>query len=203
MKKDSHTDIEIINGIKNQNSDILLFVYRKNYRAVRYYIEKNSGSDKDAEDVFQDAMILLYNKIREENLELKCSVHTYLFSVVKLLWLGQLKRREIRKTETDDCDTFISENTGILESILQTERKAIFLKHFNELTNDCQRIIAYFLKGFSISEITKVMGYSSEQHTKNRRLRCKKSLLEKIVQNPHYKELANGTIGNDYQVPRW
>jgi RNA polymerase sigma factor (sigma-70 family) len=203
MKKDTYTDSEIINGIYNQNSSILLFVYHKNYKSVRHFIEKNGGADKDAEDLFQDAMILLYNKIREEKLELKCSLHTYLFSVVKLLWLKQIKRQEVRKTVIDECDSFISDNEGILDSILQTERKALFLKHFNELTEDCQKIITYFLKGFSISEITKVMGFSSEQHTKNRRFRCKKSLIENILQNPHYKELANGTIGENNQVPRW
>ena len=203
MKKDTHTDIEIITGIQNQNSNVVLFVYQKNFKSVKYYVEKNSGTDKDAEDVFQDAMILLFNKIQEGNLELKCSVHTYLFSIVKILWLSQLKRREIRKTSSEDCDSFISENENILDTILQTERKTLFIKHFNELTEDCQKIIKYFLKGISISEITNLMGFSSEQHTKNRRFRCKKSLIEKILQNPHYKELTNGTVGENYQIPRW
>lgn len=203
MKKDTYTDEEILNGIQIQKRSILNFVYQINFRSVKYFVEKNGGTDKDAEDVFQDAMIHLYDKVRNGELQLKCSVHTYLFSVSRILWLGQLKRQEVRKTVTDECDSFISENDGILESLLRTERKALFIRHFNELTEDCQKIIKYFLKGFTISEITKAMGFSSEQHTKNRRFRCKKSLIERIIQNPHYKELANGTIGENYQVPRW
>lgn len=203
MKKDAYTDGEILKGIQNQDGDILLFVYQKSYRSVKYYVEKNGGTVKDAEDLFHDALINLYDRLREGNFESKSSPHTYLFSIVKLLWLNQLRTREKRKTMPDECDNFISENEGILDSILQTERKAIFIKHFNELSEDCQKIIKYFLKGFTISEITKTMGFSSEQHTKNRRFRCKKSLIERIIQNPHYKELANGTIGENYQVPRW
>lgn len=203
MKKNTYTDDEIMNGIYSQESNILLFMYRKNFRSVKYYIEKNGGVEKDAEDLFQDAMILIYSKIREGKLELKCSIHTYLFSVVKIMWLSQLRKQESRKTNIDECDSFISDNEGILEAIIKTERKAIFLRHFEDLSADCKKIITYFLKGFSISEITNVMGFSSEQHTKNRRFRCKKSLLEKITLDPHYKELANGTIGKDNQIPRW
>ena len=203
MKKDSLTDADIVSGIRNQSSSVLLFVYRKNFRSVKYYVEKNSGTDKDAEDVFQDAMLLLYTKIREESLDLKCSIHTYLFSIVKLLWISQLKKRDVRKTASEECDSFISDNEDVVDSIIQTERKSLFIKHYNELTEDCKKIIKYFLKGFSISEITKIMGFSTEQHTKNRRFRCKTSLIEKILQNPHYKELTNGTVGKDIQIPRW
>ncbi|HEY4784877.1 MAG TPA: sigma-70 family RNA polymerase sigma factor [Bacteroidales bacterium] len=203
MKTGTYNDIEILRGIQLQDSKVLLFVYHKNFRSVLYFIKKNRGTDKDAEDVFQDAMIVIYNKVSEGSLNLKCSLRTYLFSVAKILWLKELGLRGKNKFVIDDCDNFINENDGILEDIVDTERKSIFLKHYNELTEDCQKIIKYFLRGVSISEITKVMGYSSEQHTKNRRFRCKKTLIEKILQNPHYKELANGTIGENYQIPRW
>jgi RNA polymerase sigma factor, sigma-70 family len=203
MKTGTYNDTEILRGIQLQDSKVLLFVYHKNFRSVLYFIKKNRGTDKDAEDVFQDAMIVIYNKVSEGSLNLKCSLRTYLFSVAKILWLKELGLRGKNKVVIDDCDNFINENDGILEDIVDTERKSIFLKHYNELTEDCQKIIKYFLRGVSISEITKVMGYSSEQHTKNRRFRCKKTLIEKILQNPHYKELANGTIGENYQIPRW
>ncbi len=203
MKKSSYTDEEIIKGIQSQNNDVLLYVYRKNLRSVRYYIEKNSGSTKDAEDIFQDALVLMYHKIREGTLELTSSFHTYLFSIVKLHWLKQLNQRERRKTDYEECDKFVNDNEGLLEDLIQAERKAVFIRHFNELTTDCQKIIKLFLKGLMISEITKLMGFNSEQHTKNRRFRCKKVLIEKILQDPYFKELTNERFGKDYQIPRW
>jgi RNA polymerase sigma factor (sigma-70 family) len=203
MKKGTYTDEEIIKGIQSQNNDVLLFIYRKNLRSVRYYIEKNNGTTKDAEDVFQDALVLLYHKIREGTLVLTSSFHTYLFSVVKLHWLKHLNQRERRKTDFEECDKFITQNDGLLEDLIKAERKAVFLKHFNELTPDCQKVIKLFLKGLTISEITKLMGFNSEQHTKNRRFRCKKVLIEKILQDPYFKELTNERFGKDYQIFRW
>jgi DNA-directed RNA polymerase specialized sigma24 family protein len=123
--------------------------------------------------------------------------------VVKLFWLKHLDQRDRRKTDNKECDQFINQNEGLLEDIINAERRSIFIKHFNGLNPDCQKIIKLFLKGLMISEITKIMGFSSEQHTKNRRFRCKKVLIEKILQDPYFKELTNERFGKDYQIPRW
>jgi RNA polymerase sigma factor (sigma-70 family) len=203
MKKDSYTDQEIIIGIQRQNNTALLFLYQKNFRAVLHYIEQNRGNYKDAEDIFQEAMVFLHNKIIDRNLELTCSIHTYLFSVTKILWLRNLNRNSKIITENLDCDNFISSDEDMMETMMYNERKTIFLKHFYELTGDCRKIIRLFLMGVSISEITATMGYKSEQHTKNRRFRCKKNLIEKIQQNPYFKKMTNGTVRENNQIPRW
>ena len=43
-----------------------------------------------------------------------------------------------------------------------------------------KKVLRYFIEGMSIAEITRKMGYKSEQHTKNRRYRCKLSLIKQI-----------------------
>jgi RNA polymerase sigma factor (sigma-70 family) len=203
MGKENYTDQEIIDGIKRQDSDVLLFIYKKNFRSVKHYIENNNGNEKDAEDVFQDVLIILFDKIRHKTLNLQCSFHTYLFSVLKYTWLRQLMYRDQKKFTNENCDDLSSENIGLVDDIINSERRKIFLQHFNEISQDCQKIIRLILKGYSITEITKVMGYLSEQHTKNRRFRCKKNLIERILKNPNYKELTNERTGEDYSVPRW
>ncbi len=203
MKKDSYSDEEILDGMKRQDSDIMLFIYRKNFRSVKHYIESNSGNTKDAEDAFQDALILMFDKIRHNTLNLQCSFSTYLFSIVKNLWLRQLTHKNKSKISDVDCDTIATEAPEILDDLINAERRKIFLQHFNEISTDCQKIIRLVIRGHSITEITQVMGYTSEQHTKNRRFRCKKSLIERILKNPNYKELTNEKRGDDYSLPRW
>jgi RNA polymerase sigma factor (sigma-70 family) len=203
MKIRSYTDEEVFSGIHRQDDKVLLFIYRKDFESVKHFIEMNSGTGQDAQDIFQDAMILVYSKVKSGELVLQCSFSTYLFSVVKILWLKQLEKAKRKNTFTEECDDFADHHEGILEEIHQAERKSLIVRYFNELSDDCKRIIRLFMKELSISEITKVMGYSSEQHTKNRRFRCKKSLYERIIQNPHYKEFTNGRVGNDNEIPRW
>lgn len=198
-----YTDQEILKGINTQNSAILTYLYQQNFRSVKKYIEDNSGSETDAEDVFQDALVVVYERIRKGDLILTCGFGTFLFAIAKTQWLGILRQRKRRNVVTDDCDNILNNDTDIYEDLIQAEKKKLFITHFNELTEDCKKIIQLFIKEFSIAEITKMMNFSSEQHTKNRRLRCKNALITKITNNPRFKELSNGTIGKNNEIPRW
>ncbi len=198
-----YTDQEIIKGLNSQSSAVLTYIYQQNFRSVKKYIEDNSGSETDAEDVFQDALVLVYERIRKGNLILTCSFSTFLFAVAKTQWLSVLRQRKRKNVVTDECDNIFNEDAGIHDELVQAEKKKLFIAHFNELTEDCKKIIKLFIKEYSITEITRIMNFSSEQHTKNRRLRCKNALINKITNNPRFKELSNGTVRKDNEIPRW
>ena len=114
MKTGTYSEPEILKGMQYQDDKILLYMYHNNFRSVKHYIENNSGTNQDAEDIFQEAMILIYTKVREGNLELKCSVHTYLYSIARILWLKQLDLIKKRNFALEESDSFISENQDIL-----------------------------------------------------------------------------------------
>jgi len=182
---------------------VLLFIYRKCYRPVRHLVIVNSGSEEDAQDIFQESLIILYKKLKYNNLKLRCSINTFLFSIARLLWLKELKLRDGKFDDSRDCDTYKDEESDIIEIYEQNERLSFYRKIFEQLSNDCKKVLMMFMKSYSVSEITKIMGYNSEQHTKNRRYRCKKSLINKILQNPKYYELKNEVYDIDREIPRW
>lgn len=203
MKKDKYTDQDIIQGIAHQDKDVLLFIYKHYYRPIKKHVENHYGSENDAEDIFQDTLIVIFNKIRNKELTLTCSFGTYLFAVAKLQWLRVLRQQKTHPIEYGECDTFFNNEPEIHEDLIQAERKKLVIRHFNEISEDCKKIIQYLINGISLIEITNLMGYSSVQHTKNRRLKCKKYLITKIMSNPRFKELTNGKVGENNQIPRW
>lgn len=91
--KEVFSDQELIDGIQIHDTAVLEFMYKKNYRSVKHYIENHNGSEEDAQDVFQDAMIFLHHKVSQNELILKSSIHSYLFGVTKMLWLRGLERK--------------------------------------------------------------------------------------------------------------
>ncbi len=86
--------------------------------------------------------------------------------------------------KTDDLE--------IQDAIERKERLQFFREKFDELSEDCKQILNMFLNKIPISDITKMMGYASDQHTKNRRLRCKMSLINKIKSSEYFNELSDG-----------
>ena len=65
---------------------------QENYNMVQSLIINNSGSTDDAKDIFQEAMIVLYEKVRSGTFELNCLIKTYVYSVSRRLWLKRLQQ---------------------------------------------------------------------------------------------------------------
>ena len=54
-----YTDEAILEGIRGQQRDAVLFVYKEYFPTIKYLITSNSGTEVDAEDVFQDALVII------------------------------------------------------------------------------------------------------------------------------------------------
>jgi RNA polymerase sigma factor (sigma-70 family) len=140
----------------------------------------NSGRDEDARDLFQDVLLVLFQKVRNDSFKLTCALGTYLFSVSRILWFKELKKRKYISPVSFSPDEYADMMEDVIETAELNERLEIYRENFENLSRDCQKVLKYFIDGMSIAEITKEMGYKSEQHTKNRRYRCKQSLIRQI-----------------------
>ena len=86
---------EILDGIIKHDQDVLSYIYKKFFRIIKNYVIKNSGSEKDAQDIFQESLIVIYRQLKDGGLDLDCGFKTYLYSICRLQWLKQLKKRKI------------------------------------------------------------------------------------------------------------
>jgi RNA polymerase sigma factor (sigma-70 family) len=187
---ESYTDVQLVAGIKTKNNAIFKYIIKLNFRAIKQYVLLNSGSSSDANDIFQEALIILYRKVKEDSFELTSSLSTFLYSIAKLLWLKELSKRTKNASITEELDYIVDDNESISEQIHRNERLKLYRQKYDELSDDCKKILQMFLMKITISEITKIMGYSSEQHTRNRRYRCKESLIKRIRDSKTYNELG-------------
>lgn len=196
-------DEEIVSGLKENNESIIRYVYKTNLNVVRQMVRMNLGTDEEADDIFQEALMVVFRKINTEGFKLTSSFGTFFFSIARNLWLIELRKKSKKESINENADTIIYDESDIEAEHKEEAKQGLIWKHFKEITQDCQKIILLFIKGHSIAEVTKIMNYSSEQHTKNRRLRCKNSLITKIETDPKFKELKNDKQRNTYQVSRW
>ena len=102
-----YSDEQILRGILRHDNLILQFIYKQFYYKVNYFIKKNQGSEEDANDLFQEAIIVIYRKLKENDLIFeKSSFQGYLFSVCRFLWLKQLEKRRIEREKINDTLPF-------------------------------------------------------------------------------------------------
>lgn len=94
----AYSDEQILKGILRHDNLILQYIYKQYYYNINYFIRKNQGSEDDASDIFQEAIIIIYRKIKENDLVFeKSSFKGYLFSVCRFLWLKQLEKDGLRR----------------------------------------------------------------------------------------------------------
>ncbi len=192
-----YSDQELLEGIIDGDPQVLKLIYTENFPGIRHYVFLNSGNEDDAKDIFQESLILLYNKIKSPDFILSSSLETYLYSICRFVWLKELSSRKKYVIIENEDLSIISDEKEIIEILERNERLSLYREKYKELSDDCKRVLKMFLNNIPTKEITQAMGYRSDQHTKNRRFRCKKSLINKIQECDKFKELGNGKTKTD------
>ncbi|MBN8787361.1 MAG: sigma-70 family RNA polymerase sigma factor, partial [Terrimonas sp.] len=83
---------ELIKGLALNEKGAIETIYKDNFAVIQHLIINNNGSEDDAKDIFQEAVIVLYEKAKSGVFELNCQIKTYLYSVSKRLWLKRLQK---------------------------------------------------------------------------------------------------------------
>ena len=188
-----YSNNKIIHGILQNNNSILQYIYNEYYPGINLYILKNNGIEEDANDVFQEGLIILYRKIKKNQFFLKCSFGTYLFSICKLLWLKHLRQRKTRFLVLEKLPIYLinKKNQDIIDTIEKNERYKLYQKYFLRLGKDCQKTLQLFMDEVPLKKIATLMGYKNEKYAKKKKYKCKENLINNIKQDREFKELEN------------
>jgi RNA polymerase sigma factor (sigma-70 family) len=190
----SYTNEELLRGILRNNSLVLRYIYKAYFHKIYSFVINNKGGADEANDVFQEAIIVIYRKIKEDNLLISnSSFETYLFSVCRLLWLKQLQYKKESIVSHEDIDPYADQiiDDDLSELIQKNERYKLFQDHFQKMGKDCQKILQLFFEKVAIKQITEIMGYVSDSYTKKRKHQCKEYLVKSIKQDSEFKKLID------------
>lgn len=161
-------------------------IYRENYNVVQALIINNNGSDDDAKDVFQEAMIVLYEKARSGNFELNCQIRTYLYSVCRRLWLKRLHQSNRYSPEVHHLENLVPVEDDIEEHVRRDSEFEMMEKAISSLGEPCKSLLeAYYLQKRNMQEIALSFGYTNAENAKNQKYKCLVRL--KKIFFSHYK----------------
>ena len=177
------SDIDIISGIHNQDDKVLNWLYDNYFQSVKNHVLSNSGSDEDVSDVFQDTIIVLYNQITENVLNLTTDLKGYFFGIARNVWSAQLrKKQKTTELEIDIADE--EENEEQYDQLLER----IISRVFQKLKPDQQMILSLFSEGLSYEEIADKMDLKNEVYARRKKYLCKEALLELVKEDPEYQD---------------
>jgi RNA polymerase sigma factor (sigma-70 family) len=191
-----YSNLDLLNGILRNDTIVLQYIYKNFYSKINFFIKKNNGDDDDANDIFQEAIIILYRKLKANDLVLDCTFETYLYSVCRFLWLKHLEKRKLEKEKIKDNHEFNDDiyDDGLEKVVDLNDRYKLYQKHFTNLGNDCQKILQLYFDKVSLKSIAQIMGFKSEKYAKKRKFKCKEYLIKSIKQDLEYKKILSGDL---------
>ncbi len=188
VKKPS--DQKYIDSITNGDSEGLHQIYQLFLPRIHAFITRNGGSGDDAKDVFQDAIIIIYEKAKQDNFILSSGFYTLLYGVCRNLWGNRLQKKSRQTVTLVDDYKYTEYVVDGLEELIEREEEAkVFWSAFQKLGEDCQRLLRLFFDKIKMSEIVKILGFSSESYAKKRKFICKERLVKLVRADARFDEL--------------
>lgn len=186
-------DQDLLKKIK-ENSDYLSLVYNRcKINSINFMRSMTNGKLNDQfEDIYQDATIVLYEKIAKDDFNLTASFQTYLNSVCRNQLLKKIDKKSLtivlndRYEQGDDNFSFLENIADVLEPIegeIEEKFKAIerALKKIKKAGSHCYELLTLFwYHQKSMIEIADLMGYSNAANTKHQKSRCQKKLKNDV-----------------------
>lgn len=168
-------DADILERIGQGDERVLDYLYSKYYRMMVKMVTENSGTEDEAKDVFQEALLAFWQKAASRQLVLTSKVSTYLYSVCQNLWRKELEKKKRHSYEEVDGEDF--------QDFEQKERLRIVEESIGELGDVCKKILThYYFDGMSMADISKKLNFASTDTAKTKKYKCKKKLDQLIRQ---------------------
>ena len=172
-------------GLARNDKKAVETIYKENYNMVQSLVINNNGSTDDAKDIFQEAMIVLYEKARSGTFELNCQIKTYVYSVCRRLWLKKLQLAN-RYLEVGDLETVVPVEDDVEDHEKKNTEFEMMDKAIGSLGEPCKSLLeAYYLQKMNMQEIALSFGYTNAENAKNQKYKCLMRL--KKIFFTHYK----------------
>jgi RNA polymerase sigma factor (sigma-70 family) len=177
---------ELLTGLAASDKKAVETIYQENFNMVQALIINNNGSADDAKDIFQEAIIVLYEKVRSGSFELNCQIKTFVYSVSRRLWLKRLQQQHRYSDPGDSMESVV----GVEEDLEAHEQRNaefdLMEKAINNLGEPCKSLLeAYYLQKQNMQVIASKFGYTNADNAKNQKYKCLMRL--KKIFFTHYK----------------
>lgn len=188
------TDQEIIEGLEGSDEledSILKYLYASCYPKVKKYILSKGGNNVEAKDVFQDSIIVFYQKVKAKKFQAKAKISTYLITLARNMWVNRKKRLK-KISSLDDLEKSVSNDELAIDQIIETERNEFAIELLQGLSEDCRKILNLSIfKKLSMKRISVIMDFQNEQVARNKKSKCLKYLKNSIQKSAHLSHLFN------------
>lgn len=183
--KAEHNQTVLLQGLARNDKKAIETIYKENFNLIQSLVINNSGTTEDAKDIFQEAMIVLYQKVTTGSFELNCQIKTFVYSVCRRLWLKRLMQQSRYSLHEN------TEDLVVVDSEMEDHEKrdtdfVMMEKAMGSLGEPCKSLLeAFYMQKKTMQEIAGSFGYTNAENAKTQKYKCLMRLKKLFFS--HYK----------------
>jgi len=180
------TDNELLQILRSDAApdEAIRQLYRSQFGITKAYINQNNGSDEDAEDIFQEVILVFIELVKKDKFRGESSISTFLYAITRNTWLNELKKRGRSKLRDEKFEK-AKDNTemDISHYMVNRELKTQLMRLIDSLGETCKKILlAFYYDNLAIKEILQNLQYENEQVVRNKKYKCLKQLEQMLAE---------------------
>ncbi|MHA4844233.1 RNA polymerase sigma factor [Flavitalea antarctica] len=162
-----------LEGLARNDKEIIESIYGAHYNMVQSLVVNNNGTSDDARDIFQETMIVLYEKARSGSFELNCQLKTYIYSVSRRLWLKKLNHSQRYVSDIGNALDTVPVDDQLEQHDQQNNDFGMMEKAMSGLGEPCKTLLeAFYLQKRSMTDIAAQFGYTNADNAKTQKYKC-------------------------------
>lgn len=158
----------------------LTTLYKNAFPLVAKHVSRMGGSLDEARDIFQDALVIYYEKTIQAELNLEYSDKAYLFGIARHLWNKRYKQSE-KQVSIDELDADFDEQAGLLSSEDQEISASRLFQLLQSAGQKCMQLLsAFYYERLKMESIAERFGYSGVRSATVQKFKCLEKVKEKV-----------------------
>jgi RNA polymerase sigma factor (sigma-70 family) len=172
---------------RTKQAEELKELYKK-WPDIKRYLQTLGCKASDAEDIFQEALLIFIRKKEDKNFELTVAPFHYVKNTCKFLWYNQSRKQSKHRIVSTDDDFAEEENDEWLQKEIRLQR---IEEAMSSLGKQCQDILNFFYtKGMSMIDIAKKVGLRNDKVVKAQKYRCLNKLKDSVARTEETPSLT-------------
>jgi RNA polymerase sigma factor (sigma-70 family) len=187
----SHPDRKYIDALLRNDEMLLSEMYRRFSPAIIQHVIKNSGTEADGKDIFQEGLVAIYQRALKDNIDLRVQFGAYLLAVCRNLWLMQLRKKSSHKVTFPDTLQYEVEADVFGEAEQASNayaRQLLVTQKMDEIGESCKQLLQFSLSGMPLEEVARKMN-TTYAYIRKKKSECVNRLTNLVRQSAEFSHL--------------
>ena len=173
-----HTDHRYIEALRSNDERMIREIYKQHATQALRWVVARGGSADDARDIFQEALIAVFEKAQQPDFVLTCPLGALLHVICSRKWIDRFRQKsrdtEVRNEEERRYSTEVTDDvlTVAEDALAEQSRQERLTTAFVQLSDLCRQLLTLLSNGTAPREAAAMLKMNSVDTLYRRKNAC-------------------------------